>query len=213
MDGCDSPDLSLVRGPLTASWPKGGKTISTSSLILIAAVAGALFLWFITVFNSLIALRVRVQNGWSDIDVQLKRRHDLIPNLVSAVQGYMAHERSTLEAVTEARAWAVTSTDKSVADRAQAESVLSGAVAHLFAVAEQYPQLRAVESVQLLQEQLASTENRIAFARQFYNDEVMKFNTAQATFPRNLFAGMLGFSPAAMFTAQESERANVQATV
>jgi LemA protein len=173
----------------------------------------ALLLRFIAVFNSLVALRVRVQNAWSDIDVQLKRRHDLIPNLVSAVQGYMAHERSTLEAVTEARTRAVNSAGASVADRAQAESALSGTLSHLFAVAEQYPQLRAVEAVQLLQEQLASTENRIAFARQFYNDEVLKFNTAQATFPRNLFAGILGFSRATMFAAQDSERVNVQVSV
>lgn len=183
--------------------------MSNSSLIVLALIAAALLVWFVATFNSLVALRVRVQNAWSDIDVQLKRRHDLIPNLVSAVQGYMAHERSTLEAVTEARTRAVALTSGSVADRAQAESALTGALSNLFGVAENYPQLRAIESVQLLQEQLTSTENRIAFARQFYNDEVMKFNTAQSTFPRNLFAGMLGFSPAAMFAAQETERANV----
>lgn len=183
------------------------------STIVAIAIAAALLIWFIAVFNSLVALRVRVQNAWSDIDVQLKRRHGLIPNLVSAVQGYMAYERTTLEAVTEARTKAVASSSGTVADRAQAESALTGALSNLFAVAEQYPQLRAVESVQLLQEQLTSTENRIAFARQFYNDEVMKFNTAQATFPRNLFAGMFGFSPATMFAAQESERANVSVRV
>lgn len=185
-----------------------------STIIIIAvAVAIAILFWFVSTFNSLVALRVRVQNAWSDIDVQLKRRHDLIPNLVSAVQGYMTHERSTLEAVTQARTRAVASAGGTVVDRAQAESVLTGALSNLFAVAEQYPQLRAIESVQLLQEQLTSTENRIAYARQFYNDEVMKFNTAQATFPRNLFAGMFGFSPSTMFAAQESERANVKVSV
>lgn len=184
--------------------------MSTTTLIVIGLVAAVLLIWLVAVFNSLVALRVRVQNAWADIDVQLKRRHDLIPNLVGAVQGYMAHERSTLEAVTEARTKAVASSSGTVADRAQAESALSGALSNLFAVAEQYPQLRAVESVQLLQEQLTSTENRIAFARQFYNDEVMKFNTAQATFPRNLFAGVFGFSSATMFAAEEPERANVQ---
>jgi len=187
--------------------------VSTTTLIVIGLIAAALLVWFIAVFNSLVALRVRVQNAWSDIDVQLKRRHDLIPNLVGAVQGYMAHERSTLEAVTEARTKAVASSSGTVADRSQAESALSGALSNLFAVAEQYPQLRAVESVQLLQEQLTSTENRIAFARQFYNDEVMKFNTAQATFPRNVFAGTFGFSPATMFVAQDAERVNVQVKV
>lgn len=187
--------------------------MSTSSLIVVGLIAAVLLIWFIAVFNSLVELRVRVQNAWSDIDVQLKRRHDLIPNLVGAVQGYMAHERSTLEAVTAARTRAVASSSESVANRAQAESALSGALSNLFAVAEQYPQLRAVESVQLLQEQLTSTENRIAFARQFYNDEVMKFNTVQATFPRNLFAGMFGFSPATMFAAEAPDRANVKVAI
>ncbi len=184
-----------------------------SLLIIIGLIAAAMLIWFIRTFNSLVALRVRLQNAWSDIDIQLKRRHDLIPSLVAAVQGYMAHERSTLEAVTQARTKAVASTSGTVADRAQAETALSGALTNLFAVAENYPQLRAVETVQLLQEQLTSTENRIAFARQFYNDEVMKFNTTQATFPRNLFAAMLGFSPATMFAAQDSERANVKVAV
>lgn len=183
------------------------------SVIVTIAVAIALLIWFIAVFNSLVALRVRVQNAWSDIDVQLKRRHDLIPNLVSAVQGYMTHERSTLEAVTQARAQAMSAPNSDIQQRIAAESALSGALGKLFAVAENYPQLRAVESVQLLQEQLTSTENRIAYARQFYNDEVMKFNTAQATFPRNLFAGMFGFSRATMFAAQERERANVRVSV
>lgn len=172
-------------------------------------VAAALLVWIIAAFNALVALRVRVQNAWSDIDVQLKRRHDLIPNLVEAVRGYMQHERSTLEAVTQARALAVAAPSGDLPQRIAAESALSGALGKLFAVAENYPQLRAVESVQLLQEQLTSTENRIAFARQFYNDEVMKYNTAQSTFPRNLFAGMFGFSQAAMFTAADGERAAV----
>jgi LemA protein len=187
--------------------------VSTTTLIVIGLIAAGLLIWFIAVFNSLVALRLRVQNAWADIDVQLRRRHDLIPNLVAAVEGYMAHERSTLEAVTEARTKAVASSSGTVADRAQLESALSAALSNLFAVAEQYPQLRAVESVRLLEEQLTSSENRIAFARQFYNDEVMKFNTAQATFPRNLFAGRFGFSPVAMFAAQDAERANVQVNV
>lgn len=187
--------------------------MSNSLLIGIVLITAVLLLACIGVFNSLVALRVRTQNAWADIDVQLKRRHDLIPNLVSAVQGYMVHERSTLEAVTQARAKAVASASGTVADRVQTESVLTGALSNLFAVAEQYPQLRAVESVQLLQEQLTSTENRIAFARQFYNDEVMKFNTAQTTFPRNLIASIFGFSSATMFAAEEAERANVKVTV
>lgn len=187
--------------------------MSTSSLIIVGLIAAALLISLIATFNSLVSLRVRVQNAWADIDVQLKRRHDLIPNLVSAVQGYMSHERSALVAVTLARTNAVASAKGTIANRVQAESALSGALSNLFAVAEQYPQLRAVESLQLLQEQLASTENRIAFARQFYNDEVMKFNTAQSTFPRNLFALPMGFSPATMFAAQDYERANAEVRV
>lgn len=181
--------------------------------VVIIALAVAILIWFISTFNSLVALRVRVQNAWSDIDVQLKRRHDLIPNLVSAVQGYMAHEHSTLENVTRARAQALAAPSGDIQQRVAAESALTGALGKLFAVSENYPQLRAVESVRLLQEQLSSTENRIAYARQFYNDEVMKFNTAQATFPRNLFAGIFRFSPATMFAAQENERANVKVSV
>lgn len=183
-------------------------------LIVVVGLISAVFLiWLVAVFNSLVRLRVRVQNAWADIDVQLKRRHDLIPNLVAAVQGYMAHERSTLEAVTQARTKAVASVGGSIADRSQAESALTSTLSNLFAVAEGYPQLHAVESVQLLQEQLTSTENRIAFARQFYNDEVMRFNTLQATFPRNLFSGLLGFSPTALFSAQEAERVNVNVSI
>lgn len=181
--------------------------------VLTIALAVAMLTWFISIFNSLVALRLRVQNAWSDIDVQLKRRHDLIPNLVSAVQGYMAHERSTLDNVAQARSQALAVPSGDIQQRIAAESALTGALGKLFAVAENYPQLRAVESVQLLQEQLTSTENRIAYARQFYNDEAMKFNTAQATFPRNLFAGIFRFSPATMFATQESERVNVQVSV
>lgn len=184
--------------------------MSRPTMIILALIGGVLFAWLIAVFNSLVSLRVRVQSAWADIDVQLKRRHDLIPNLVSAVQSYMSHERLTLVAVTEARTRAVASVTGTIADRLQAESALSGALSNLFAVAEQYPQLRAVESVQLLQEQLTSTENRIAFARQFYNDEVMKFNTAQSMFPRNVVARLANFSPATMFTALDSERAHVE---
>jgi LemA protein len=186
--------------------------MSNLSWIVVGVVAAVVLLWLIAVFNSLVGLRLRVQNAWAEIDVQLKRRHDLIPNLVEAVRGYMQHERATLEAVTQARAQAMAA-GGNVGQRSAAESALSSAIGNLFAVAENYPQLRAVESVQLLEEQLTSTENRIAYARQFYNDEVMKFNTAQATFPHNLLAGALGFSPATMFAAQDTERANVKVSI
>lgn len=179
------------------------------SLIGILVTAIILLVWLISSFNSMVALRNRVQNAWSEIDVQLKRRHDLIPNLMESVRGYMQHERSVFESVTQARAQAISS-GNNVRQRSMAESALSSALGNLFAVVENYPQLRASENMQGLQEQLTSTENRIAFARQFYNDEVMKYNTVQSTFPRNLFAGMFGFSQAAMFAATEADRANVQ---
>jgi LemA protein len=140
--------------------------------------------------------------------VQLKRRHDLVPNLVQTVRGYMEHERQTLEAVTAARAQAVTS-GAGIAERAAAEMALTGAVGNLFAVAERYPALRAAENFTLLQEQLTTTENRIAFARQFYNESVLQYNTAIASLPRNLLAGAMGFSAASMFAADPSDRANV----
>jgi LemA protein len=174
--------------------------------ILIGAAAA---IWTITSFNGLVALRTRVQTAWAQIDVQLKRRHDLIPNLVEAVRGYMQHEHATLEAVTQARAQAIAAGGK-VEQRSAAEAALAATIGRLFATVERYPQLRAAENVQILQEQITSTENRIAYARQFYNDEVMKYNMTLATFPRNLLAGTFGFSPSAMFTAEESGRASVQ---
>ena len=163
-------------------------------------------------YNRLVRLSNRVQNAWSDVDVQLKRRHDLVPNLVETVRGYMQHERQTLEAVTSARAQAMT-TGASIGARAVAEMALTGAVGNLFAVAEQYPALRAAQNFTLLQEQLTTTENRIAFARQYYNESVMQYNTAIATFPRNLIAGTLGFSAAAMFAADAADRTNVAVKV
>ena len=174
-------------------------------LVIIAVV-------LVGMYNSLVQLRVRTDSAWSDIDVQLKRRHDLIPNLVESVRGYIQHERSIFESVTQARAQAITA-GNNVVQRSLAETALSSALGNLFAVVENYPQLRATENVQLLQEQLTSTENRIAFARQFYNDEVTKFNTMQSTFPRNLFATAFGFSPAVMFTGTDTDRANVQVKV
>ena len=179
-----------------------------SYTIWIAGIAAVLLFLLVHTYNRLVKMRNRVQNAWSDVDVQLKRRHDLVPNLVQTVRGYMEHERQTLDAVTAARARAMT-TGASMAERAVAEMALTGAVGNLFAVAERYPTLRAAENFTLLQEQLTSTENRIAFARQFYNECVLKYNTAIASFPRNLAAGAMGFSAAAMFAADASDRANV----
>jgi LemA protein len=181
-------------------------------LVLIVLAVVSVIAWLIASFNGLVSLQNRVQNAWSEIDVQLKRRHDLIPNLVESVRGYMQHERAIFESVTQASAQAICAGNNVLA-RSLAETALSSALGTLFAVVENYPQLRATENMQLLQEQLTSTENRIAFARQFYNDEVMKFNTMQSTFPRNFFASTLGFSPAALFTAAATDRTNVQVQV
>jgi LemA protein len=158
-------------------------------------------------YNSLVGLRNRVQNAWSQIDVQLKRRHDLVPNLVNTVTGFMEHERDVLERVTQARASAIAA-GSNLPARAQAENELTGAMRSLFAVAESYPALRSNENVLMLQEELASTENRIAFARQFYNDSVMAYNTAQQQFPAVLVASSLGFRPANLFALDDpAERA------
>jgi LemA protein len=161
-----------------------------------------LAVYVIASFNRLVTLRYRVRDGWAQIDVQLKRRHDLIPNLVTAVKGYMEHEGSVLESVTRARAQAMDSAPSPNA-RAGAESLLSAAVGKLMALVEAYPTLRASENMLALQEELASTENRIAFARQFYNDCVMEYNAARATFPRNLLATPFGFSAADMFALED----------
>jgi LemA protein len=181
------------------------------TLISIAGLAAVLLFLLLKTYNSLVRMRNIVRNGWSDIDVQLTRRHDLVPNLVESVRGYMTHERETLEAVTRARSQAMTM-GASLATRAAAEMALGGAVGNLFAVAERYPTLKASQQFLLLQEQLTSTENRIAFARQHYNESVRQYNTSLAEFPRNLLAGMMGFAPAALFAADAGDRASVEAS-
>jgi len=177
--------------------------------MLFAAVVGIIVLltlfWVIGLYNTLVRLRNAVRNAWSQIDVQLKRRHDLIPNLVETVRGYMTHERETLEAVTRARNLAQGAAGAGVADRAQAEGQLSRALMNLFAVAEQYPDLKANQNFMALQEELVSTENRISFARQAYNDAVMTLNNAIQMFPANLFAGMLGFKEEPFFEVDSPE--------
>src|SRR5580765_4423260 len=181
----------------------------STGLIAIAVIAAVLLFLLLRTYNNLVRMRNSVQSGWSDIDVQLTRRHDLVPNLVEAVKGYMTHERETLEAVTRARSEAMTAGGASLATRAVAEMALTGAVGNLFVRAESYPTLKASQQFLLLQEQITSTENRIAFARQHYNECVRRYNTAQAEFPRNLLAGMMGFAPSALFAADAGDRENV----
>ena len=165
-------------------------------IIVVAAV-----LWLIGAYNGLVQLKIRVTNGWAQIDVQLKRRHDLIPNLIETAKGYMKFERETLENVTKARTQATTAT--TVKDREGAENILTGALRSLFMVVEKYPELKANQNMLALQEELTSTENKIAFARQYYNDEVTTYNTMVKTFPANTVAPMLGFTPEEFFELKD----------
>ena len=177
------------------------------------AVIVALGFWVVTIYNGLVALRNRFKNSYAQIDVQLKRRYDLIPNLVEVAKGYMAHERGTLEAVIAARNGAASAAQKAAADPADAKAIqalataeagLSGAMGKLFALAEAYPDLKANQNMMAVQEELTSTENKIAFARQAYNDSVMSYNTKRESFPDNIFAGMFGFKEAELLQATES---------
>jgi LemA protein len=176
---------------------------------IVLGVVAALAFFAIALYNRLIGLRNQTLNGWRQIDVQLKRRHDLIPNLVNTVRGAMEFERDTLTQVMEARARAVSATGP--ADSARKEGELSQALGRLFAVAENYPTLRANDNVKMLQEELTSTENKVGFARQFYNDIATRFNTAQQTFPSNMFASMLGFTPAELFEITDAAERQVPA--
>jgi LemA protein len=177
-----------------------------TGLLVLIGLAAVLVFWAIAVYNRLIGLRNQTQNGWRQIDVQLKRRHDLIPNLVNTVKGAMEFEQTTLTKVMEARARAVSATGP--ADAGRKEGELTQALGRLFAVAENYPQLKSNENVKALQEELTATENKISFARQFYNDIATKFNTAQQTFPSNMMASTFGFKPSELFAIEEpAERA------
>jgi len=171
--------------------------------ILVVIIAVGL-IWLISAYNGLIRLRQRVKNGWSQIDVQLKRRYDLIPNLVETCKGYMQHEREVLENVTRARTQAI-EVSGGAAEQAKAENFLSQTLRSLFAVAENYPQLKANENMLKLQEELTTTENRVSFARQHYNDQVMKFNTKTEVFPTNLIAGAFGFTKKDFFQTEAPE--------
>ena len=174
-------------------------------VVIVVVVLLGLGLW--AAYNRLVKKRNRTQEAWSEIDVELKRRHDLIPNLVSTVQGYAAHERGTFEAVTQARANAVTAgATGDPAQIAPAENALSGALRSLFAVAENYPQLRAVESFLQLQETLTGTEDKIEYARRYYNTSARDYNIALQTFPRNSIAGPFGFKAVAFFATADEDR-------
>ncbi|HSR18953.1 MAG TPA: LemA family protein [Ignavibacteriaceae bacterium] len=174
-------------------------------LIKIALIVLFVF-YFISIYNSLVGLRNQVKNAWSQIDVQLKRRHDLIPNLIEAVKGYMAHERGTLENITNARSKAVSA--QGVSEKAKAESLLTEAIGKFNLVVENYPDLKANQNFLALQEELTSTENKISFSRQNYNDQVLFFNNKIQMFPSNIIAGMFNFKEEVFFQVEDqSERA------
>lgn len=183
-------------------------------LFVIVLVLG---LWVTGIYNTLVTLRNRFKNAFAQIDVQLKRRYDLIPNLVETAKGYLKHERETLEAVIKARNIALAASQSAAANPADANAVrglvaaetgLAGALSRLMVVSEQYPDLKANQNMMQLTEELTSTENKIAFARQAYNDSVMTYNTARETFPNVIFAGMFGFLPAELFKIEDPAERN-----
>jgi LemA protein len=169
-------------------------------VIVVIALVVLFVLALIVIYNGLVRQRNRIDNAWAQIDVQLKRRYDLIPNLVETVKGYAAHERQVFENVTQARANAINA--QGPAQQAEAENVLSGALKSLFAVAEAYPDLKANQNFLSLQEELTSTEDRVAYARQFYNDSVLSYNNRLQTFPRNVIAGMFNFEKREYFEGE-----------
>ncbi len=184
---------------------------------ILLAIVVVLALWIVGIYNSLVALRNRFKNAFAQIDVQLKRRYDLIPNLVEVAKGYLKHERETLEAVIKARNIALAASQTAAANPADANAVrgllsaeagLGGALSRLMVVAEQYPDLKANQNMKQLTEEMTSTENKVAFARQAYNDSVMTYNTARETFPSVIFAGMFGFLPAELFKIDDPAERN-----
>ena len=189
-----------------------------SSFLVILAIIAAVILFAITIYNALVNLRNRVKNGFAQIDVQLTRRYDLIPNLVEAVKGYMKHERETLEAVINARNTAVSSLEAAKADPSNgdaimklgaAEGLLGGALGRLFALSEAYPDLKANQNMMQFQEELSSTENKVAFSRQAFNDAVLSYNNKAENFPNNIIAGMFRFELASFLEIQSEEKREV----
>lgn len=173
-------------------------------LVVILALVALVLIFLIATYNGLVVKRNRVQNGWHQIDVQLKRRIDLIPNLVETVKGYAAHEKAIFERIAESRSLAISA--KGPADAAKANNMLTDTLKTLFAVVENYPNLKANENFMKLQEELTATENKISFSRQFYNDVVMDYNNKIQMFPSNVVAGMFNFRPSEFYSVPEAER-------
>ena len=181
--------------------------IASAILWAVLGVVALIAIYVIVVFNSLIMLKNRVENAWSQIDVQLKRRYDLIPNLVNTVKGYMKHEQGTLTELTKMRSQLVSG---SMSQKSKASDAISNALKSLFAVAENYPKLQASENFKMLQEELSGTESKIAYARQFYNDNVMGLNNKIQQFPSNIISSMMGFKERDFFKTEESEKKAVK---
>jgi len=177
-------------------------------LLIIGAIVVFIVLFIWGLYNNLVTLRVRIKEAWSQIDVQLKRRADLIPNLVETVKGYAKHEKDVFENVTKARSALMSARGPEA--KAQADNMLTGALKTLFAVAEAYPNLRASENFQHLQKELSDTEDKVAYSRQFYNSVVMEYNTKIVVFPNSLIAGQFGFKSEEFFAANEEERKKVE---
>jgi len=178
----------------------------TALLIFLVIVIIVLF-YFVSIYNALVRLRNQVKNAWSQIDVQLKRRHDLIPNLIETVKGYMTHEKETLENITNARSRAMGA--GSVGEKAKAESELSGAMSQFYVVVENYPDLKANQNFLALQEELTSTENKISFSRQSYNDQVLFYNNKTEMMPSSVIAGMFNFKPEEFFEIEDKAEREV----
>jgi LemA protein len=184
--------------------------MSTTGWIVLVVIV-VLVLWVVMIYNGLVAMRQRVNQSFADVDVQLRQRHDLIPNLVETVKGYAAHERGTLEAVVQARNSAVAAAGQGPAAQGAAENMLSGALRQLFALSENYPDLKANANFQQLQAELSDIENKIAAARRFFNNSVSEYNTGIQQFPAALFAGMFGFSPRPFFDLGDDRKTVEQA--
>lgn len=180
--------------------------MATWLIILIIVLLLLIIIW--AIFNSLVRLRNRVKNSWSQIDVQLKKRYDLVPNLIETVKGYMKHEKDTFTTITQLRAQAMSAKDLGM--KAKANNELSKALSNLNVAVENYPELKASQNFLMLQEELAGIENKIAYARQFYNDSVMLYNNKTEMFPSNIFANMFNFKKEQFFEAPEEERKNVK---